>query len=44
MDQDATDEKARKRAMGELVQSWMDRLHLISVIVSPLVLHKIAID
>ena len=33
MDQDATDEKARKRAMGELVQSWMDRLQLISVIV-----------
>lgn len=32
-DQDATDEKARKQAMNELVQSWMDRLQLISVIV-----------
>ncbi|KAI0373403.1 hypothetical protein BV20DRAFT_1041875 [Pilatotrama ljubarskyi] len=31
-DQDETDEKARKKAMSELVQSWMDRLQLISVI------------
>ncbi|KAI0334965.1 hypothetical protein GY45DRAFT_1431053 [Cubamyces sp. BRFM 1775] len=31
-DQDATDEKARRQAMNELVQSWMDRLQLISVI------------
>ncbi|KAI8975795.1 hypothetical protein BD414DRAFT_496936 [Trametes punicea] len=31
-DQDATDEKARKKAMNGLVQSWMDRLQLISVI------------
>ena len=34
-DQDATDEVARKQAMNELVQSWMDRLQLISVIVRP---------
>ncbi|KAI0356196.1 hypothetical protein OH77DRAFT_1423793 [Trametes cingulata] len=34
-DQDETDEKARKKAMNELVQSWMDRLQLISVIVRP---------
>ena len=32
-DQDETDEKARKKAMNELVASWMDRLQLISVIV-----------
>ncbi|KAI0334966.1 hypothetical protein GY45DRAFT_1317414 [Cubamyces sp. BRFM 1775] len=32
MDQDVIDERARKKAMSELVQSWMDRLHLISVI------------
>ncbi|KAL1942623.1 hypothetical protein VTO73DRAFT_4863 [Trametes versicolor] len=31
-DQDQTDEKARRKAMSELVQSWMDRLQLISVI------------
>ncbi|KAI0829649.1 hypothetical protein BC628DRAFT_1055951 [Trametes gibbosa] len=31
-DQDETDKKARRRAMNELVQSWMDRLQLISVI------------
>ncbi|KAI9067105.1 hypothetical protein FKP32DRAFT_1588917 [Trametes sanguinea] len=31
-DQDETDEKARRKAMSELVQSWMDRLQLISVI------------
>ncbi|OBZ69901.1 hypothetical protein A0H81_10379 [Grifola frondosa] len=31
-DQDKTDEDARKKAMKELVQSWMDRLQLISVI------------
>ncbi|TFK87567.1 hypothetical protein K466DRAFT_575761 [Polyporus arcularius HHB13444] len=31
-DQDQYDEKARKKAMDELVQSWMDRLQLISVI------------
>ncbi|KAI0775652.1 hypothetical protein BD413DRAFT_281108 [Trametes elegans] len=31
-DQDQSDEKARKKAMNELVQSWMDRLQLISVI------------
>lgn len=35
-DQDQTDEKARRKAMSELVQSWMDRLQLISVIVSSL--------
>ena len=34
VDQDQTDEKARKKAMNDLVQSWMDRLQLISVIVS----------
>ena len=33
-DQDQTDADARKKAMKELVQSWMDRLQLISVIVS----------
>lgn len=33
-DQDQIDEKARRKAMSELVQSWMDRLQLISVIVS----------
>ena len=33
-DQDQFDEKVRKQAMNELVQSWMDRLQLISVIVS----------
>ena len=33
LDQDETDEKARRRAMNELVASWMDRLQLISVIV-----------
>ncbi len=32
-DQDETDEKARRKAMNELVASWMDRLQLISVIV-----------
>lgn len=32
-DQDETDAEARKKAMKELVQSWMDRLQLISVIV-----------
>ena len=32
-DQDETDADARKKAMKELVQSWMDRLQLISVIV-----------
>ncbi len=32
-DQDETDEKARTKAMNELVASWMDRLQLISVIV-----------
>ncbi|KAI0645411.1 hypothetical protein C8Q79DRAFT_1119160 [Trametes meyenii] len=31
-DQDQTDEKARRKAMDALVQSWMDRLQLISVI------------
>ncbi|RPD57711.1 hypothetical protein L226DRAFT_165071 [Lentinus tigrinus ALCF2SS1-7] len=31
-DQDQYDEKVRKKAMDELVQSWMDRLQLISVI------------
>ncbi|KAI0743740.1 hypothetical protein C8Q80DRAFT_1272388 [Daedaleopsis nitida] len=31
-DQDETDEKGRKKAMNELVASWMDRLQLISVI------------
>ncbi|TFK85343.1 hypothetical protein K466DRAFT_588169 [Polyporus arcularius HHB13444] len=31
-DQDETDEKARRKAMNELVASWMDRLQLISVI------------
>ncbi|RPD63977.1 hypothetical protein L227DRAFT_367784 [Lentinus tigrinus ALCF2SS1-6] len=31
-DQDEIDEKARKKAMNELVASWMDRLQLISVI------------
>ena len=33
-DQDQTDAYSRKKAMKELVQSWMDRLQLISVIVS----------
>ena len=32
-DQDEADEKARQKAMKDLVQSWMDRLQLISVIV-----------
>ena len=31
--QDKEDEGARKKAMKELVQSWMDRLQLISVLV-----------
>lgn len=31
-DQDKADEEARKKAMKDLVQSWMDRLQLISVI------------
>ncbi|KAI0633370.1 hypothetical protein C8Q77DRAFT_784239 [Trametes polyzona] len=31
-DQDQTDEQERKKAMNDLVQSWMDRLQLISVI------------
>ncbi|KII95640.1 hypothetical protein PLICRDRAFT_170264 [Plicaturopsis crispa FD-325 SS-3] len=31
-DQDDADESARKKAMKDLVQSWMDRLQLISVI------------
>lgn len=35
-DQDQSDEKGRKKAMSSLVQSWMDRLRLISVIVSTL--------
>jgi hypothetical protein len=33
-EQDAEDEKARQKANKDLVQSWMDRLQLISVIVS----------
>lgn len=33
---DQSDEKGRKKAMSSLVQSWMDRLRLISVIVSTL--------
>ena len=33
-EQDAMDEKARKRAMKNLVNSWQERLQLISVIVS----------
>lgn len=33
-DQDETDSETRKKAMKDLVQSWMDRLQLISVIVS----------
>lgn len=33
-DQDEEDDDTRKRAMKDLVQSWMDRLQLISVIVS----------
>ena len=37
-DQNDTDEKERKKAMNELVASWMDRLQLISVIVS-IVIH-----
>ncbi|TFY81325.1 hypothetical protein EWM64_g2684 [Hericium alpestre] len=32
-DQDKEDDTARKKAMKELVQSWMDRLQLISLIV-----------
>ncbi|THH28910.1 hypothetical protein EUX98_g5292 [Antrodiella citrinella] len=31
-DQDETDAQSRKKAMKDLVQSWMDRLQLISVI------------
>jgi hypothetical protein len=34
-DQNKEDEKARHKAQAQLVQSWMDRLQLISVIVSP---------
>lgn len=33
-DQDQTDEKARRKATNDLVQSWMDRLQLISVFAS----------
>ena len=33
-DQDEEDDDLRKKAMSDLVQSWMDRLQLISVIVS----------
>lgn len=33
-EQDAEDEKVRKRAMRNLVNSWQERLQLISVIVS----------
>jgi hypothetical protein len=32
-DQDKADEAARKKAMKDLVQSWMDRLQLISLLV-----------
>jgi hypothetical protein len=32
-DQDSADEKARQKATRDLIQSWMDRLQLISVIV-----------
>lgn len=32
-DQDKDDEEARKRAMRNLVNSWQERLQLISVIV-----------
>jgi len=35
-DQDAADDEARQQANKDLVQSWMDRLQLISVIVSKL--------
>ncbi|THV05162.1 hypothetical protein K435DRAFT_961541 [Dendrothele bispora CBS 962.96] len=31
-EQDEADEKARRRAMNDLIQSWMDRLQLISLI------------
>ncbi|KAF5348700.1 hypothetical protein D9758_006758 [Tetrapyrgos nigripes] len=31
-EQDEADDKARRRAMNDLVQSWMDRLQLISLI------------
>lgn len=33
-DQDKEDEAARRKALKELLQSWMDRLQLISVLVS----------
>lgn len=33
VDRDQSDEKVWRKAMSELVQSWMDRLQLISVIV-----------
>lgn len=32
-DQNASDEHIRRKAMKDLVQSWMDRLQLISVMV-----------
>jgi hypothetical protein len=32
---DEAEEAARKKAMKDLVQSWMDRLQLISLIVNP---------
>ncbi len=32
-DQDHVDEKVRQKALSDLVQSWMDRLQLISVVV-----------
>lgn len=32
-DQDKSDEQTKRKAMNDLVQSWMDRLQLISVIV-----------
>ena len=36
-DQNKQDEEARNKAMKELVMSWMERLQLISVIVSTLI-------
>lgn len=33
-EQDNEDEKARLRVKQQLIQSWMDRLQLVSVIVS----------
>ncbi|KAG7449725.1 uncharacterized protein BT62DRAFT_603606 [Guyanagaster necrorhizus] len=43
-DQDKEDEEARRKATKDLVQSWMDRLQLISLIVRTVLPHEIPIN